>query len=148
MINAPRGDGGREARFSQCVQSQTLPRPRRRLLRVAAQRLKQDTIQDNDSLREPFAFAGLWETWRDPSDELVRSCAIITTTANSLLKPIHDRMPVILPREREELWLDHNVQVHHLLGSALAPYPADAMEAYEVSSLVNSIANNGPSWPL
>jgi putative SOS response-associated peptidase YedK len=93
---------------------------------------------------EPFAFAGLWETWRDPSDELVRSCAIITTTANSLLKPIHDRMPVILPREREELWLDHNVQDHNLLGSALAPYPADAMEAYEVSSLVNSVANNGP----
>ena len=93
---------------------------------------------------EPFAFAGLWETWRDPSDELVRSCAIITTTANGLLRPIHDRMPVILPREHEELWLDHNVQDHHLLGSALAPYPADAMEAYEVSSLVNSVANNGP----
>ena len=49
-----------------------------------------------------------------------------------------------MPREHEDLWLDHNVQDHHLLGDVLIPYPADAMEAYEVSSLVNSVANNGP----
>ena len=50
---------------------------------------------------EPFAFAGLWDAWRDPKGEIVRSCAIITTAANELLSPIHDRMPVILPRELE-----------------------------------------------
>ena len=93
---------------------------------------------------EPFAFAGLWETWRDPTGEQVRTCTIITTTANSLLRPIHDRMPVILPREREGLWLDHNVQDPYLLGSALVPYPADDTRAYEVSSRVNAVANNGP----
>ena len=55
---------------------------------------------------EPFAFAGLWDAWRNPKGKIVRSCAIITTGANELLSPIHDRMPVILPRELESLWLD------------------------------------------
>ena len=58
---------------------------------------------------EPFAFAGLWDVWRDPRGEIVRSCAIITTSANDLLKPIHDRMPVVLPRKLEPFWLDHDL---------------------------------------
>ena len=93
---------------------------------------------------EPFAFAGLWDVWRDPRDKVVRSCTVITTAANDLLRPIHDRMPVILPRELESLWLDHDIQDPAALGDILTPYPTDAMEAYEVSSLVNSPANNGP----
>ena len=93
---------------------------------------------------EPFAFAGLWDAWRDPKGEVVRSCAIITTSANESLSPIHDRMPVILPRELESLWLDHDIQDPAALDGILRPYPADAMEAYEVSSLVNSPANDGP----
>ena len=93
---------------------------------------------------EPFAFAGLWDAWRDPNGEVVRSCTIITIAANDLLSPIHDRMPVILPRELESLWLDHGIQDPAALGDILTPYPADAMEAYEVSSLVNSPANDGP----
>ena len=59
---------------------------------------------------EPFAFAGLWESWRDPDGEIVRSCTIITTEANELLRPVHERMPVILPKEMESLWLDEDVQ--------------------------------------
>ena len=55
---------------------------------------------------EPFAFAGLWETWQDPNGDPVISCTIITTEANELVQPIHGRMPVILPRELEALWLD------------------------------------------
>ena len=93
---------------------------------------------------EPFAFAGLWDTWRDPKGEVVRSCAIITTSANELLSPIHDRMPVILPRELESLWLDHDIQDYAALAGILTPYITDEMEAYEVSSLVNSPANDGP----
>ena len=92
---------------------------------------------------EPFAFAGLWETWQDPSGEPVISCTIITTEANELVQPIHDRMPVILPREMEALWLDTDVQDAAALVSLLAPYPADAMETYEVSMLVNSALNDG-----
>ena len=59
---------------------------------------------------EPFAFAGLWSVWRDPDGNRVPSCAIITTAANELLRPIHDRMPVVLPKELEEFWLDASVE--------------------------------------
>ena len=93
---------------------------------------------------EPFAFAGLWDTWRDPHDETVISCTIITTVANDLLRPIHHRIPVILQRDQEDLWLDVGVNDPGALSSVLAPFKADALEAYEVSSLVNSAANNQP----
>ena len=93
---------------------------------------------------EPFAFAGLWSMWRDPYGNRIPSCAIITTAANELLKPIHDRMPVILPRELEELWLDRSVEDPGALGSVLIPYADGAMDTYEVSTLVNSAVNNGP----
>ncbi len=94
--------------------------------------------------REPFAFAGLWETWRDPAGQVIPSCTIITTGANRLLAPIHHRMPVILPRESEALWLDGSVDDAGLLEQMLNPYNADAMDAYEISKLVNSAANNTP----
>ncbi len=93
---------------------------------------------------EPFAFAGLWETWRSPEDVVVTSCAIVTTTPNAVLQPIHNRMPVILPREAESLWLDMGRASPDELRRLLAPYPAADMEAYEVSSLVNSTGNDTP----
>lgn len=93
---------------------------------------------------EPFAFAGLWETWQDPEGELVKSCTIITTTANEYLSPIHHRMPVILPQEQESFWLDTSVEDPLALSSAIATYPADAMDAFEVSTLVNNTRNTGP----
>ena len=94
--------------------------------------------------RDPFAFAGLWETWRNPEGETVRSCTIITTEANDLLRPIHERMPVILPRELEEFWLDGDVSDSAALSDVLAPYPDDSMEVYEVSTLVNKATNSSP----
>ena len=93
---------------------------------------------------EPFAFAGLWETWRDPAGGRIQSCAIVTTKANDLLKPIHDRMPVILPREVEPLWLDASVDEPDLLAYMFRPYDSNGMDAYEVSTLVNSAGNNVP----
>ena len=93
---------------------------------------------------EPFAFAGLWDVWRDPRDEIVRSCTVITTMANDLVSPIHDRMPVVLPRKLESFWLDHDIQDPAALCDALIPYPAEQMEVCEVSTLVNSPSNNGP----
>ena len=74
---------------------------------------------------EPFAFAGLWDGWRDPKGEVVRSCTIITTSANQLLSPIHDRMPVILTRELEPLWLDQDIQASAALTDVLVPHPAN-----------------------
>ena len=93
---------------------------------------------------EPFAMAGLWETWRDPQGNVVPSCTIITTAANDFLSPIHDRMPVILPREMEELWLDPDTDDAAVLTGILAPYPDECMDAYEVSTLVNYARNDGP----
>ena len=93
---------------------------------------------------ELFAFAGLWDSWRDPQGEVVRSCTIITTEANELIRPIHDRMPVILPRERESFWLDPDVDDPGALSSVLVPYSSHDMEVYEVSSLVNRPGNDGP----
>ncbi|SVE37329.1 uncharacterized protein METZ01_LOCUS490183, partial [marine metagenome] len=55
---------------------------------------------------EPFGFAGIWDSWKSPSGEIVTSCSIITTTPNSVVKPIHNRMPVIIPEKQERLWLD------------------------------------------
>ena len=91
---------------------------------------------------EPFAFAGLWQTWQDPRGETAASCTIITTEANELLRPVHDRMPVILPRDLEPLWLEE-VQDATALSSLLTPYPPGGMDAYEVSTLVNSALNDG-----
>ena len=93
---------------------------------------------------EPFAFAGIWSIWKDPEDNSIPTCAIITTSANELLRPIHHRMPVILPRNMEGFWLDRSNQDTTEFRSVLTPYPDDAMEAYEVSTLVNSVANDGP----
>ena len=93
---------------------------------------------------EPFAMAGLWETWKDPQGNVVPSCTIITTSANDFLSPIHDRMPVILPRESEELWLDPDTKDPCALKGIFTPYSNEGMDAYEISTLVNSAANNDP----
>ena len=93
---------------------------------------------------EPFAFAGIWSLWKDPEGNSIPTCAIITTSANELLKPIHHRMPVILPKDMEGFWLDRSIEDPSRLRSVLTPYPDHAMEAYEVSTLVNSVANDGP----
>ena len=93
---------------------------------------------------EPFAMAGLWETWKDPHGNVVPSCTIITTAANDYLAPIHNRMPVILTRESEEMWLNAEVEDAVALTHILVPSPDDALDAYEVSTLVNYARNDGP----
>ncbi len=92
---------------------------------------------------EPFAMAGLWETWKDPQGNVVPSCTIITTSANDYLAPIHNRMPVILPRDSEELWLDSRIDNPASLTYMFAPSPDDALDAYQVSTMVNYARNNG-----
>ena len=95
--------------------------------------------------QEPFAFAGLWDTWKSPSGELVESCTIITTKPNSLIAPIHDRMPVILSEEAESLWLSPPNDKYEVLTSLLTPFPEGSMRAYEVSKQVNSPRNDNPT---
>jgi putative SOS response-associated peptidase YedK len=90
-----------------------------------------------------FAFAGLWAAWKDPNGDWLRSCTIVTTLPNQLVAEVHDRMPVILPRDAEDDWLDPDVPVEHAL-SLLEPYPSDEMRSVAVSSLVNNVKNDGP----
>jgi putative SOS response-associated peptidase YedK len=93
---------------------------------------------------QPFAFAGLWEHWQSPDGSEIKSAAIITTSPNELMAPIHNRMPVILPREAYARWLDPTPLFPVDLNSLLVPYPAGEMIAYPVSTLVNSPANDRP----
>jgi putative SOS response-associated peptidase YedK len=92
--------------------------------------------------RAPFAFAGLWEHWQPADGSEVRSAAIITTEPNELMASIHNRMPVILQLNTYSQWLDSAPQSPNRLQNLLVPYPAGEMEAYPVSTLVNSPGND------
>ncbi len=101
---------------------------------------------------EPFAFAGLWEVWRDPNATeaereagggTLRSCTIITSAANEKMPPIHDRMPVMLPRDAWETWLDpadQDIEVGH---HCSCPHPPRCIDIYPVSTEVNNVRNKG-----
>jgi putative SOS response-associated peptidase YedK len=93
--------------------------------------------------KQPFAFAGLWEKW-DKHGGPMYTCTIITTKANELVEAIHDRMPVILPKEWEKVWLDPAIEDAEYLKSLLRPYPSEEMKMYEVSTIVNSPKNDVP----
>lgn len=90
----------------------------------------------------PMVFAGIWDRWRSPEGEVVESCAILTTAANTLVARLHDRMPVILPPEDWEVWLDRTACDPAQLVRLYRPSCADQMEAFAVSALVNSVKND------
>jgi putative SOS response-associated peptidase YedK len=95
----------------------------------------------------PLAFAGLWEVWHDPEQPDAaprRTCVIITTEANELLAPIHDRMPVVLPPGAWDRWLDPANDDLSAIRGLLVPAPPDELEAFPVNTLVNNVANEGP----
>ena len=92
----------------------------------------------------PLAFAGLWETWTGPNGEELETAAIVTTRANRTLSPIHERMPVIVPPDAFDLWLD-GANVDATTAAALIqPAPDNLLEAYEISTAVNRTANDNP----
>lgn len=91
---------------------------------------------------ELFAMAGIWETWKDAEEKTIFSFSIITTTPNSLVSSIHNRMPVILARKNEKDWL--NEKDDKSLQKLLGPFNPDKMEAYTLSKAVNSPINNSP----
>lgn len=91
---------------------------------------------------KPFAFAGLWDRWMAPDGKEVFSCTIITCRPNELIAPIHDRMPVMLDKERAWKWLQPATRPE--LENQLQPFPAEAMEAYPISKAVNNIRLDTP----
>ena len=94
--------------------------------------------------QSPFAFAGLWDNWNSPEGDQLKTACILTTTPNVLVKPIHDRMPVILPQTEYQTWLNPGEVNPEELQPLLIPYPAEGMQAYPVSAYVNSPNNNSP----
>ena len=88
---------------------------------------------------EPFAFAGLWESWKDPAGGALESCTIVTTDASESIKAVHPRMPVVLDEADRDRWLDPASDSQDLLG----PYQG-ALEAWKVSRQVNAPKNQGP----
>ncbi len=88
-----------------------------------------------------MAFAGLWDQWRAPDGSLVESCTILTTTANAVVAPIHDRMPVIVPPDFDAVWLDPTSDIRKLHELCLAPPPV-MLRCYPVSKAVNQVSND------
>ena len=91
---------------------------------------------------ELFAFAGLWDGWKDPNGNWIRTCSILTTTPNTVTSPIHDRMPVILNPDSYDLWLDPGMQNAAAISELLKPCDARLMGCYPVGGRVNHVAND------
>ncbi|MCI0345797.1 MAG: SOS response-associated peptidase [Chloroflexi bacterium] len=93
----------------------------------------------------PLALAGLWAGWRDDdTGEIRRTFTIVTSGPNSLLRPIHNRMPVVIPPEAWDRWLDPSTSNPAQLHGLLQPLEDDQLEVYQVSRLVNNVRNDGP----
>lgn len=93
---------------------------------------------------QPFAFAGLWESWKGEGETVIESCTLLTTQPNDLIHPLHNRMPVILHPRDYALWLDPEMQAAERLKPLLRPYPFEEMVAYPVSRFVNKPQNDDP----
>lgn len=84
---------------------------------------------------QPFGFAGLYDTWMSPERKPISTCTIITTQPNELVRSIHDRMPVIIPKDKEKSWIDPANDNQEMLLSLLKPYPAEEMVMFEVGPI-------------
>ncbi len=91
---------------------------------------------------ELFAFAGLWDRWKDPSGNWIKTCSILTTTPNAVTSAVHDRMPVILDPAHYDLWLDPGMQNVAAISELLKPYDTRLMRCYPVSTRLNHVAND------
>jgi len=91
---------------------------------------------------ELFAFAGLWDGWKDANGNWIKTCSILTTTPNAVASAIHDRMPVILPPDSYDLWLDPGMQNVEAISELLKPYDPKSMQSYPVSTRINHVAND------
>jgi putative SOS response-associated peptidase YedK len=91
---------------------------------------------------ELFAFAGLWDGWKNGEGQWVKSCSILTTSPNAVTSAIHDRMPVILNPDSYDLWLDPGMTDVHVVSELLKPYDARLMRSYPVTTRINHVAND------
>jgi len=97
---------------------------------------------------ELFAFAGLWDRWKDSNGSWVKTCSILTTTPNAVTSAIHDRMPVILDRDSYDVWLDPSMNDVQVVSELLKPYDARLMRSHPVSTRINHVANDDEECSL
>lgn len=91
---------------------------------------------------ELFAFAGIWDRWKEPTGQWIKSCSILTTTPNAVTSAVHDRMPAILDRDNYDFWLDPGMTDANVASEILKPYDARMMRSFPVSSRVNHVLND------
>lgn len=91
---------------------------------------------------ELFAFAGLWDGWKNAEGQWIKTCSILTTVPNAVTATVHDRMPVILDRESYDLWLDPGITNAQVVSELLKPYDARLMRSYPISTRINHVAND------
>jgi putative SOS response-associated peptidase YedK len=105
-----------------------------------ANRNSRTAFEVNDG--ELFAFAGLWDRWKDPSEQWIKSCSILTTTPNTVTSTVHDRMPVILDPDSYDLWLDPGMTNVEAVSEMLKPLDAEQMRYYPISTRINHVADD------
>jgi putative SOS response-associated peptidase YedK len=117
---------------------------------VATRGQAQNASVDSLKNKEPFAFAELWDSWRNPElGDMLNAFTIITTNPNSLLKSIHNRVPVIFDDMMDRQWLEHDFGLSSMqLAAVMRPWPAEYMEAWDVSTLVNAPENDSTTCIL
>jgi putative SOS response-associated peptidase YedK len=91
---------------------------------------------------ELFAFAGLWDGWKNADGQWIKTCSILTTTPNAVTSAVHDRMPVILHRDNYDLWLDPGMNNGEVVSELMKPYDARLMRSYSLSTRLNYVAND------
>jgi putative SOS response-associated peptidase YedK len=89
-----------------------------------------------------FAFAGIWDRWKDPNGKVLETCSILTTTPNAVTATVHDRMPVILDPDGYDLWLDPDMRDVNAASELLKPFDARQIRCYPVSTRINYVAND------
>ena len=144
LQRAGRGDR-HQAGLPRGVPAAALPRASEQFLRMAEDRDRQQPYAIGLKGGGLMAMAGLWETWRSPEGERIRSFTIATTKPNALCAELHDRMPVVLKPEVWPIWLGEEPADLPHLKALLAPYPSDDLICWPVSARVGNVKNNDPS---
>ena len=142
MINVEVGDGGHDPAFRDALKSRRCLIPADGFYEWARTGKARQPYCFEVNEGKLFAFAGIWERWKDASDKTIETCSILTTTANAVTAAIHDRMPVILDPDGYDLWLDPGMRDVRAASELLKPYDARLMRSYPISTRINHVAND------
>jgi putative SOS response-associated peptidase YedK len=136
------GDGGHEAGVPRCVAVSPVSGSRRRVYEWQRTGKAKQPYCFEVNEGEPFAFAGIWERWKDQDGNSVETCSILTTGPNAVTAAVHDRMPVVLDPDNYDMWLDPGMKDAETAAEMLKPCDARLMSCYPISTRINNVAND------